>query len=101
MPDHVHILIGKNPSWSESKLVQTIKANSSRFIKTQQNLPQFEWQEGYGVFSYSRSQIDAVCQYIASQQKHHQSTNFKTEYLEILQKYNLKLDQNYYFEFYD
>lgn len=58
----------------------------------------FEWQEGYGVFSYSKSHIDAVYKYIANQEKHHQKQNFKDEYLSFLDKYNVQYDEKYVFE---
>ena len=98
MPDHVHILIGIRPSQSISDLLQDIKGSSSkwinekRFIKTR-----FEWQEGYGAFSYSKSQIKAVTEYIENQELHHQKKTFREEYLEMLQKFEVDYDEKYIF----
>ena len=98
MPDHVHILIGLRPSQSISDLLQDIKGSSSkwinekRFIKTR-----FEWQEGYGAFSYSKSQIKAVEEYIENQELHHQKKTFREEYLEMLQKFEVDYDEKYIF----
>ncbi len=98
MPDHVHILIGLRPSQSISDLLQDIKGSSSkwinekRFIKTR-----FEWQEGYGAFSYSKSQIKTVIEYIENQELHHQKITFREEYLEMLQKFEVDYDEKYIF----
>jgi REP element-mobilizing transposase RayT len=72
MPDHIHVFLGLNPANSISDLVRDIKTNSSTFI-TQQKLTQhkFNWQEGYGAFSYAQSQVDAVIQYVLNQEQHH------------------------------
>ncbi len=76
--DHIHILIGFKPNFEISKLVQEIKANSSRFINKKQFVKgKFSWQEGFGAFSYSRSQLDAVVRYIENQEKHHAKKSFK------------------------
>jgi len=58
----------------------------------------FEWQEGYGVFSYSHSQIDAVYKYIANQEEHHKKQTFRNEYLEFLAKFKISYDERYIFE---
>ena len=102
MPDHIHILIGINPTYSVSKLIQEIKAISSGFINDKKWMRnKFSWQTGYGAFSYSRSQIDSVINYINNQQKHHKKKTFKEEYLEFLEKFNIEYDNKYLFEFYD
>ena len=102
MPDHTHILIGLKPSISISDLVRDIKAGSSKFINDKKLIKgKFSWQEGFGVFSYSRSQIDTVIKYIQTQEKHHSKKTFKEEYLEFLEKFKVEYDEKYLFEWID
>jgi len=97
--DHVHCLLALKPTISISELMRIVKGKSSRFINEHQlTKHKFEWQEGYGVFSYSKSHIDAVYKYIANQEEHHKKQNFKDEYLSFLDKYNVKYDERYVFE---
>ena len=82
MPDHIHIFVGLHPAQSISALVSEIKTSSAKFIKKQEWMPfNFEWQDGYGAFTYSRSHIDAVVQYILTQEEHHRKRTFKEEYI--------------------
>ncbi len=100
-PDHIHVLIGMNPSLSISDLVRDIKANSSRWINEKKWISeQFRWQEGYGAFTYSKSQLDSVIKYIIGQPEHHKMWSFKHEYLELLKKYEIEFDEKYLFEWY-
>ena len=102
MPDHVHMLIGIHPAYSISKLIQEVKAISSQFInKNRWVRVKFQWQKGYGAFSYSRSQINNVIRYIENQQKHHKKKNFEEEYIEFLEKFAIEFDNKCLFEFYD
>lgn len=102
MPDHVHILIGLEPTMALSDLMRDVKANSSRFVNEQRWLPwRFEWQNGFGAFSYSRSQRPAVIRYIEQQERHHAKRSFQDEYLEMLKKFEVEYDAKYVFEFYD
>ena len=99
MPDHVHLLIGLAPTAAVSDLVRDIKAGSSKFINEQKWLPQkFNWQEGYGAFSYSRSQVDAVVQYILAQEEHHRKKTFREEYVAFLRKFEVEYQEQYLFE---
>jgi putative transposase len=99
MPDHVHILVGLRPSMAVSELVQHIKANSSRFINSQNWLKsKFYWQEGFGAFSYGQSQLDGVSKYIANQEVHHAKKTFKEEYFEFLKKFQIEYDEKYLFD---
>jgi REP element-mobilizing transposase RayT len=99
MSDHVHIFIGYNPSQPLPDLVRDTKANSSKFINEKKLMPgRFQWQEGYGAFSYSRSQIDDVINYINSQEQHHKKASFKEEYLKLLEKYEVDYDPRYLFD---
>jgi len=98
--DHVHIFIGENPLISISNTVHDIKRSSSLFInKHKLCQSKFEWQEGYGAFSYSRSQLDNVYNYILNQEEHHKKMTFKEEYLEFLRKFEIEYDKRYLFDF--
>lgn len=99
MSDHIHILIGIRPSQSISDLIKDIKANSSKWINSNKYVKgKFEWQEGYGAFSYSKSQISNVITYIENQEKRHQSKSFKDEYQEFLEKFDIEYNDNYIFK---
>lgn len=96
--DHVHCFLGLKPSVSISELMKTVKSKSSKYINDNKlTLDRFEWQEGYGVFSYSQSHIDRVYKYILNQKNHHKSKTFKDEYIELLQAFNIEYDQQYIF----
>ena len=102
IPDHVHILFGLNPSKSVSDTVHDIKRGSSLFINANKLVcGRFSWQEGYGGFTYSRSQIDDVYKYIQNQEGHHARRSFREEYIEILHKNGIEYDPKYLFQFYD
>jgi putative transposase len=97
--DHVHCFIGLKPAISISDLVRTVKAKSSKYINDNELTAQrFEWQEGYGVFSYSQSQINSVYEYIQNQEEHHKKQTFKEEYLDFLQKFNVEYEEQYIFQ---
>lgn len=102
MADHVHIFFGLNPNLSVSETVKELKRVSTIFIN-QNNFfkGKFEWQNGYGGFSYSHSQIGQVYNYILNQQKHHQKRTFRDEYLDFLNKYEVKFEEQYLFEFFE
>ncbi|HWN98120.1 MAG TPA: IS200/IS605 family transposase [Blastocatellia bacterium] len=92
MPDHMHVLVGIEPVVALSDLVRDIKANSSRFINEKGWLQgRFSWQEGFGAFSYGRSQLGAVIRYIENQEEHHARNSFKDEYLSLLRKFDIAL----------
>ena len=99
MPDHIHILVGITPNTAISNLVRDIKANSTKFINRKQwSVGRFEWQEGFGAFSYARSQLDEVINYIRNQEKHHSRKTFREEYLEILKRFGVPYDEKYVFD---
>ncbi|MEP6682628.1 MAG: IS200/IS605 family transposase [Parafilimonas sp.] len=100
MPDHLHLLIGLNPAQSLSDLVKEIKISSGNFIKEKQWINQFYWQQGYGAFSYSRSSLDNIINYILHQPEQHQIKTFKEEYIDFLKKFSIEYDEKYLFEFY-
>lgn len=100
--DHVHLFIGLKPSMRLSDLVRDVKNNTTNFINEKRFvMGKFSWQEGYGAFSYSQSQIDNVYQYILNQERHHQKKSFKEEYIELLEKFKIDYKEEFLFEFYD
>jgi REP element-mobilizing transposase RayT len=102
MPDHSHIFIGYNPSCLLPDLIRDVKTGSTSFINQEKWFrTKFYWQEGYGAFSHSRSQISNVCKYIENQPIHHKKRSFKEEYLDFLKKFNVDFDERYLFDFFD
>ena len=100
MPDHVHILLGIKPNIAISDIVRDIKNNSSSFINEKKLVRgKFNWQEGFGAFSYGHSQINAVVKYIQEQEKHHLKKTFREEYLALLKKFDVKYDERYLYTF--
>ncbi len=100
MPDHVHIFVSMSPDMAISDLVRDIKANSSSFINEKKWLDsRFEWQRGFGAFSYNESLVDTVVNYILNQPEHHKVATFREEYIEFLEKFNIDFDERYLFEF--
>lgn len=99
MPDHIHAFIGIKPVMAVSDLVRDIKNNSSKFITDKKwVIGKFQWQEGYGAFSYSHSQIENVYKYILNQEQHHKKRTFREEYLELLKKFEIEYNEKYLFE---
>jgi len=97
--NHIHFLIGLNPSEALSELVKEVKRCSTNFINEQKWLrSKFSWQKGFGGFSYSRSQLDKVVKYIENQEEHHKKRTFREEYIEMLKKFKVKFDDKYIFE---
>jgi putative transposase len=100
--DHIHVFIGMKPSFCISDLVRDIKNNSTNFINdhgfTQRK---FQWQDGYGAFSYGHSQMDRVYKYILNQESHHKKITFREEYLDFLKKFEIEFDEKYLFEWFE
>ncbi len=100
MPDHIHLFVGFKPIVLISDFVKEIKVESNEFINNKKWLKErFNWQEGYGVFSYSHSHIDRVVKYILNQETHHNNQTFKEEYHELLAKFQIPFEEKYSFEF--
>jgi REP element-mobilizing transposase RayT len=100
MPDHIHLFIGYNPVIAIPDLVKDIKIASNLWINNQHlTKSKFEWQEGYGAFTYSHSQIHDVCKYIENQELHHKKKTFKEEYIALLNAFNISYDERYLFNF--
>ncbi|MDR1458678.1 MAG: IS200/IS605 family transposase, partial [Bacteroidales bacterium] len=94
MPDHIHLLFGMRPAESLSNLMKAVKGESSEWINKQRFVKgYFSWQEGYGAFSYSTSQLNNVIQYIANQAEHHKKRNMVTEYIEFLRNFGIEYDE--------
>ena len=99
MPDHVHVFFGMRPNQSLSDLMQDIKGDSSKWINQKEYVPgKFTWQAGYGAFSYSKSQVITVIDYIKHQKEHHSRKTFTVEYLEFLEKFEVPYDERYIFK---
>jgi putative transposase len=99
--DHIHIFLGYNVNQLIPDLVEEIKTSSNSFIREKRlSKFKFEWQKGYGAFTHSHSQIDAVVKYVLSQEEHHKKMQFKEEYFEILKKNNVEFKEEYIFEFF-
>jgi putative transposase len=99
LPDHLHLLIGLRPDSALSDLMRDVKAGSSKFINEKRwVMGRFSWQEGFGAFSYSRSQLGAVIRYIEDQQKHHAKKLFRDEYVELLERFGVEYDRRYIFK---
>jgi putative transposase len=94
--DHVHILCNLTKKFPTVKVMEILKKDSSKFIKTlDPGLREFHWQDGYGLFSVSPSHVEAVRKYILNQEAHHKKETFQEEYLRILKKYNAPYDEQY------
>lgn len=99
MPDHLHLFIGMKPNQSLSDLMQDVKGDSSKWIHQKGFVKgRFEWQAGFGAFSYSISQINTVVKYIDNQENHHKTKTFIEEYLEFLEKFDIPYDKRYIFK---
>ena len=99
MPDHIHFLIGMKPACCLSDLIREVKKSSNEFIKEKKFIKsKFQWQEGYGAFSYSHSNFGSVINYISKQKEHHKKKIFKEEYLEFLEKFEIEYKPEYLFE---
>ncbi len=99
MPDHLHLFVGLNPNQAISDLIRIVKSDSSEWINREGlTHGKFQWQQGYGAFSHSRSQVSKVANYIANQQEHHKRKTFLEEYQQILKDFNIEFDEQYIFK---
>lgn len=101
MPDHTHLFVSMNPDISVSKLTGEIKSGSSKFLKDRGFVKTFDWQDGFGAFSYSKSQAPNVVNYILNQPGHHKKETFRDEYIQLLNIFGIEYDEKYLFEFYE
>lgn len=101
MPDHIHIFLGLKPAEALSDLVRETKKASTAFIREKEfTSVAFSWQAGYGAFSHSRSQIDAVCRYILNQKEHHRKKTFEGEFRKMLEDFNIEIGKKQLFDFF-
>ena len=97
--DHIHIFTSFAPATSISELVRDIKHSSTNFIKKKELVnQQFNWQKGYGAFTYSKSQLNNVIRYITDQEEHHRHKSFEEEYFEFLKKFGIEFDGRHVFD---
>lgn len=94
VPDHIHILCQLSKNLAACKLVEEVKTSSSKWMKSA-GIPEFAWQNGYGVFSVSQSNVNAVREYIEGQAEHHKQRDFKDEFREFCKRYNVAIDERY------
>lgn len=100
--DHIHAFVGLKPVMAISDLIRDIKNNSSNFINDNKFVPvKFSWQTGYGAFSYSKSQVENVFNYILHQEEHHKKQTFRKEYFDFLKVFGIPFDEKYIFEWYE
>ena len=100
--DHVHIMVGLNPNISISDTIHDLKRSSTLFINDSHLCPgKFGWQEGYGAYSYSRSQLDDIYKYIENQEAHHSKRTFREEYIDFLKKFEIEYEERFLFDFFD
>ncbi len=101
-PDHTHLFVGMHPNIAPSKLMEQVKSGSSKWLNDKKYLPyKFSWQDGFGAFSYSKSHINNVVQYVINQPDHHKKQTFKEEYLLFLEKFEIEYNEKYLFEWYE
>lgn len=98
MPDHMHIFIGLRPQQSISSIMQNVKTEATKWINTNGfSRSNFQWQDGYGAFSYCKAEVPAVVAYIQNQESHHHRETFRDEYLRLLKEFEVEYDERYIF----
>ena len=99
MPDHIHLLFGMRPTHSLSELVQKIKVESTKWINENKYVPgSFSWQNGFGAFSYAKSDLPNIIGYIKNQEDHHRKRSFREEYIELLTRFEIEYDERFLFD---
>lgn len=97
--DHMHCFLGLRPAVSISELMKEVKAKSSKYINDHSlTKERFEWQPGYGVFSYRQRDVDQIYHYVKNQEAHHQKQSFNAEYLDLLKEFEVEYDEQYLFK---
>ena len=96
LADHLHIVTTLPRTLSQADMVENLKTTSSKWIKAlDSKYRNFYWQRGYGAFSVSPSQLDAVLEYVGNQEEHHRTRSFQEEYRDFLRKYGIEFDERY------
>ena len=93
--DHVHLVVGLKPTHTLADIVRVLKGDSSKWIHDELGLKDFAWQEGYGAFTVSKSDVDAVRRYVQDQEEHHRKRSFQDEYRALLEKHGIDFDERY------
>ena len=93
--DHVHLLVGLKATHLLADMMRVLKADSSKWVHGELGLPGFAWQEGYGAFTVSRSDVSTVRGYVQKQEEHHRTRSFQDEYRELLLKHEIEFDERY------
>jgi len=102
MPDHTHIFFGLRPQMAIADLLRVVKSESSKWISEKGwYRGRFAWQEGYGAFSYCRSEVDTVVRYVLNQEEHHRRTTFREEYMNFLKEFQIPYEERYLFRWVD
>ena len=97
--DHIHVLCLLSKKIALMKLVEEIKSHSSKWVKTKgSDLQNFYWQNGYGAFSVNPSDLETVKNYIENQKQHHSKKDFRKEYIEYLEKYQMEYEEKYFLD---
>jgi len=100
--DHIHIFFSLKPSTNVEDIMRIVKSNSSKWINERRfTKSKFEWQNGYGAFTYKRSDLDVVINYIKNQEMHHSKTSFRKEYMGLLTEFEIEYDSKYLFDYFD
>jgi REP element-mobilizing transposase RayT len=96
MPDHLHMVVKLKPVHSLSEIMQKVKGGSSKWVnKKNRFLHKFAWQEGYGAFTVSQSQMSVVVRYVSEQEKHHRKLSFNEEFIGILERHGVEYDERF------
>ena len=96
MPDHIHLLLKLKPVHNLSEIMKKVKGNSSKWINARKSLAgRFRWQDGYGAFTVSESQVPVVVKYIQEQERHHGDLSFKEEFVRILNRHQIEYNEQY------
>ena len=93
--DHVHLLVGLKATHCVADVMRTLKGDSSRWMHDELRMTKFGWQEGYGAFTVSASNVPAVREYVRNQEQHHRKRSFQDEYREFLAKHEIEFDERY------
>lgn len=96
--DHVHLLAGLSPTFAVSDVIRDVKANSSKWLRDDRKVDEFEWQKGFGAFTVSYDRIEAIQNYIRNQKEHHRTKSFQEEYVDFLQRHDIEFRPEYLFE---
>lgn len=93
--DHVHLVVGLKPTHTLADVLRVLKGDSSKWIHEELRLEEFAWQEGYGAFTISKSELPSVRRYVQEQEEHHRKRSFQEEYRTFLERNGIEFDERY------